>query len=152
MKYRPKDLGSSWKEDKEKDSGKGFWKGVSFNMHSPGEEERAALSAGAPVWPLWQRDRRRPDSQTSFHRWCRPGAQRSASHWCCPWHWPRRTRNLEEKQSMREVAKLCSVCQATRDTPCYLPGRLHLVVRLQIIPVTHKVNTQRQITFYNNLT
>lgn len=24
---------------------------VSFNMHSPGEEEQAALSAGAPVWP-----------------------------------------------------------------------------------------------------
>lgn len=32
------------KEDEER--------GVGFNMHSPGEEAPAALSAGAPVWPL----------------------------------------------------------------------------------------------------
>ena len=29
----------------------GFVAVVNFNMHSPGEEEQAALSAGAPVWP-----------------------------------------------------------------------------------------------------
>lgn len=31
---------------------KGLGEVVSFNMHSPGEEEQAALSAGVPVWPL----------------------------------------------------------------------------------------------------
>ncbi len=95
MEYGPVAPGSSWRRRREE---KGFGGVVSFNMHSPGEEERAALSAGAPVWPLWRRDLRRPGSQTSFHRWCRPGARRSASRWCCPWRWPRRTQNLERKQ------------------------------------------------------
>lgn len=35
----------------EEQGGKVFGGVVSFNMHSPGEEGRAALSAGAPVWP-----------------------------------------------------------------------------------------------------
>lgn len=44
--------GVQLKVDKEEEGGKGFGEVVSFNMHSPGEEEQAALSAGAPVWPL----------------------------------------------------------------------------------------------------
>lgn len=42
---------SSWRRKRRKKrEGKGGV--VGFNMHSPGEEEQAALSAEAPVWPL----------------------------------------------------------------------------------------------------
>lgn len=39
------------KGEEEEHGGKVYGRVVNFNMHSPGEEGLAALSAGAPAWP-----------------------------------------------------------------------------------------------------